>query len=44
MPSPRLSVVVTRSLPAPVEARMRELFDVTLNTTDTPMSAEAQVW
>lgn len=41
MPSPRLSVVVTRSLPAPVEARMRELFDVTLNTTDTPMSAEA---
>ena len=41
MPSPRLSVVVTRSLPAPVEARMRELFDVTLNTTDTPMSAAA---
>ena len=41
MPSPRLSVVVTRSLPAPVEARMRELFDVTLNTTDAPMSAEA---
>ena len=41
MPSPRLSVVVTRSLPAPVEARMRELFDVTLNSTDAPMSAEA---
>lgn len=41
MPSPRLSVVVTRSLPAPVEARMRELFDVTLNTTDAPMSAES---
>ena len=41
MPSPRLSVVVTRSLPAPVEARMRELFDVTLNATDAPMSAEA---
>lgn len=41
MPSPRLSVVVTRRLPAPVEARMRELFDVTLNATDTPMSAEA---
>lgn len=41
MPSPRLSVVVTRSLPAPVEARMRELFDVTLNATDAPMSAES---
>lgn len=41
MPSPRLSVVVTRRLPATVEARMRELFDVTLNDRDLPMSPEA---
>lgn len=41
MPSPRLSVVVTRRLPEPVEARMRELFDVTLNPDDSPMSPEA---
>jgi glyoxylate reductase len=34
-------VVVTRRLPEPVEARMRELFDVTLNETDEPMSPEA---
>ncbi|MFT3975113.1 MAG: D-glycerate dehydrogenase [Amaricoccus sp.] len=34
-------VIVTRRLPEPVEARMRELFDVTLNTTDEPMSQEA---
>ena len=41
MPSPRLKVVVTRRLPEPVEARMRELFDVELNETDEPMSQEA---
>ena len=41
MPSPRLSVVVTRRLPEPVEARMRELFDVTLNPDDRPMPPEA---
>ncbi len=38
MPSGRLSVVVTRRLPEPVEKRMGELFDVTLNSTDTPLS------
>ena len=40
MPSPRLKVVVTRRLPDPVEARMRELFDVELNTDDHPMTPE----
>ena len=34
----RLSVVVTRRLPEPVETRLGELFNVTLNETDTPMS------
>jgi glyoxylate reductase len=38
MPTPRLSVVVTRRLPAPVEARLAELFDVTLRDPDTQMS------
>ena len=32
-------VVVTRKLPPAVEARMAELFDVRLNTTDLPMNA-----
>ncbi len=32
-------VVVTRKLPEPVESRMRELFDVTLNADDQPMDA-----
>lgn len=41
MASERLSVVVTRRLPDPVEARMAELFDVTLNQSDTPMSRAA---
>ena len=40
MPSPTVKVVVTRRLPEPVEARMRELFDVTLNPDDHPMSPE----
>ncbi len=40
MPSPRVSVVVTRRLPAPVEARMQELFDVRLNAGDHPMTPE----
>lgn len=35
----RLSVVVTRRLPEPVETRLSELFDVELNPTDAPMSA-----
>lgn len=34
----RLSVVVTRRLPEPVETRLGELFNVTLNETDAPMS------
>lgn len=34
----RLSVVVTRRLPEPVETRLGELFNVTLNETDTPLS------
>ncbi len=38
MSSGRLSVVVTRRLPEPVEARLGELFDVTLREDDTPMS------
>jgi glyoxylate reductase len=36
----RMRVVVTRRLPEPVEARMQELFDVTLNADDRPMSPE----
>jgi len=35
--APRLKVVVTRRLPDPVEARMQELFDVTLNPEDRPL-------
>ncbi|NRB19869.1 MAG: D-glycerate dehydrogenase [Rhodobacteraceae bacterium] len=34
----RLSVVVTRRLPEPVETRLSELFDVTLRSEDTPLS------
>jgi len=41
MPRKRLSVVVTRKLPVAVETRMRELFEVTLNETDTPMTPAA---
>jgi glyoxylate reductase len=33
-------IVVTRKLPEPVEARMSELFDATLNADDRPMSAD----
>ncbi|SFJ30533.1 glyoxylate reductase [Jannaschia pohangensis] len=36
----RLTVVVTRRLPALVEARMSELFDVRLSETDAQMSRE----
>lgn len=38
MPSARLSVVVTRRLPEPVENRLSELFDVSLRDNDEPMS------
>ena len=41
MPANRLTVVVTRRLPEPVESRLKELFDVELNADDKPMSAEA---
>ncbi len=37
----KLKVVVTRKLPDAVEARMRELFEVELNPTDQPLSADA---
>ncbi|QFU09594.1 Glycerate dehydrogenase [Rhodobacteraceae bacterium THAF1] len=40
MPAERPSVVVTRRLPEPVEARMAELFDVTLREDDTPMTRD----
>jgi len=40
MPAQRLSVVVTRRLPEPVETRMKELFDVELREPDTKMSRE----
>ncbi|MFN3312195.1 MAG: 2-hydroxyacid dehydrogenase [Hyphomonas sp.] len=36
----KLKVVVTRKLPAPVELRMKELFDTQLNETDRPFTAE----
>ena len=38
MPSGRLSVVVTRRLPEPVENRLGELFDVSLRDSNEPMS------
>ena len=41
MPDRKPKVVVTRKLPAPIEARMGELFDATLNPHDRPMSLEA---
>ena len=40
MASDRLSVVVTRRLPDPVERRLGELFDVRLREEDTPMTRE----
>ncbi|MEM7744938.1 MAG: D-glycerate dehydrogenase, partial [Pseudomonadota bacterium] len=39
MPQARPKVVVTRRLPEMVETRMRELFDVTLNESDSPMDS-----
>lgn len=41
MPSKRLTVVVTRRLPEPVETRLKELFDVELNATDVQLDREA---
>jgi len=40
MTSQTIKVAVTRKLPELVEARMRELFDVTLNPDDTPMTRD----
>ncbi len=40
MSDQRLSVVVTRRLPQAVETRLSELFDVTLNADDLPMSQD----
>ena len=40
MPAERLSVVVTRRLPEPVETRMKELFNVELREDDRKMSRE----
>ena len=40
MPAKKLKVVVTRKLPAPVELRMKELFDARLNEDDHPFSQE----
>jgi len=38
MPANRVSVVVTRRLPEPVEARLSDLFDTRLRESDTPMT------
>ena len=40
MPKERLSVVVTRRLPAEVETRLSELFDVSLRDDDTQMTRQ----
>jgi len=40
MAAARVKVAVTRRLPEPVEARMAELFDVTLNPDDRQLSPE----
>ena len=43
MPIERLSVVVTRRLPQPVESRLGELFDAKFSSDDAPMTREALV-
>jgi glyoxylate reductase len=40
MPAKRLSVVVTRRLPDPVETRLKELFDAELREDDSKMSRD----
>ncbi|MEE9381010.1 MAG: D-glycerate dehydrogenase, partial [Hyphomonadaceae bacterium] len=40
MPTQRLKVIVTRKLPAPVELRLKELFDAELNTDDHAFTPE----
>jgi glyoxylate reductase len=44
MASNPVSVFVTRRLPEPVEARMQELFDATLNAHDRPLAPEEIAW
>ena len=39
----RTKVVLTRQLPEPVESRLKELFDVSLRDSDTPMSRAEMV-
>ncbi len=43
MSSKRISVVVTRRLPEVVETRLKELFDVSLRDSDTPMTRDELV-
>ena len=43
MPASKLTVVVTRRLPEAVETRLKELFNVELNETDTPFSPKQLV-
>ena len=43
MPTAKPTVIVTRKLPEPVEARMAELFSTRLNSSDTPMDHAALV-
>ncbi len=43
MPNRKLKVIVTRKLPAPVELRLKELFDAELNETDEAFSPEQLV-
>lgn len=43
MPLKRLVVVVTRRLPAPVETRLKELFDAELRDDDAPMTRDELV-
>jgi uncharacterized protein (UPF0218 family) len=38
--TPRRRVVVSRKLPAPVEARLRQDYDATLNEADKPLGRE----
>ncbi len=40
MPNSRLKVIVTRKLPAPVELRLKELFDAQLNEDDHAFSTD----
>jgi glyoxylate reductase len=43
MTTPKPKVLVTRRLPAPVEARMATLFEASFNATDAPLSPDALI-